>query len=93
MEPLKLLHICEISAKNVLQFLLISAGTSPALWTRGLAFLGLAGTRGLASFGSVKWLDNEEKKPTYKTAQLFLYKPIILATYSLWSIGACRNGH
>ncbi len=26
-----------------------SAGTSPTLWTRGLAALGLAGTRGLAS--------------------------------------------
>ncbi len=26
-----------------------SAGTSPTFWTRGLAFLGLAGTRGLAS--------------------------------------------
>ncbi len=26
-----------------------SAGTSPTFWTRGLAALGLAGTRGLAS--------------------------------------------
>ncbi len=26
-----------------------SAGTSPTFWTRGLAILGLAGTRGLAS--------------------------------------------
>ncbi len=29
--------------------LLTSAGTSPTIWTRGLATLGLAGTRGLAS--------------------------------------------
>ncbi len=27
----------------------VSAGTSPTVWTRGLATLGLAGTRGLAS--------------------------------------------
>ncbi len=29
--------------------IIISAGTSPTLWTRGLATLGLAGTRGPAS--------------------------------------------
>ncbi len=29
--------------------IIFSAGTSPTFWTRGLACLGLAGTRGLAS--------------------------------------------
>ena len=34
---------------NVMPFIIInSAGTSPTFWTRGLAALGLAGTRGLA---------------------------------------------
>ncbi len=39
----------EAMTSMVCLFMQSRAGTSPSVWTRGLAFLGLAGTRGLAS--------------------------------------------
>ena len=39
---------CKLSNSSTNPSIIISAGTSPTFWTRGLPSLGLAGTHGLA---------------------------------------------